>query len=83
MPVMMDGCWNNRGAARPRGFPNQGPVLCFWGVNDKFCPMSGATAIAESCPDARVVLLSRCGHWVMVEHAEFFNRQCIDFLREG
>mgnify|MGYP000682543201 CR=1 FL=1 len=59
------------------------PVLGFWGANDEFCPVSGATTIASQCPDARVMLLSRCGHWVMVEHAELFNRMCIDFLREA
>jgi 4,5:9,10-diseco-3-hydroxy-5,9,17-trioxoandrosta-1(10),2-diene-4-oate hydrolase len=58
------------------------PVLAFWGMNDKFCPVSGATTIAERCPRARVMLLSACGHWVMVEHTELFNRLSIDFLRE-
>ena len=33
-------------------------------------------------PDARVMLLSRCGHWVMVEHPALFNRMTIDFLAE-
>ena len=58
------------------------PVLAFWGMNDKFCPVSGATTIAERCPRARVMLLGECGHWVMVEHADLFNRLSIDFLRE-
>jgi 4,5:9,10-diseco-3-hydroxy-5,9,17-trioxoandrosta-1(10),2-diene-4-oate hydrolase len=57
------------------------PVLGFWGVDDKFCPVSGAMRIAEGCPDARVMLLSRCGHWVMVEHQELFNRMTLDFLK--
>ena len=30
--------------------------------------------------DARVMLLSRCGHWVMVEHPGLFNRTTLDFL---
>src|SRR5690606_15188675 len=50
------------------------PVLAFWGLNDQFCPVSGATAIADNVEDCRVVLLSRCGHWVMVEHTDLFNR---------
>jgi len=24
--------------------------------------------------------MNRCGHWVMVEHADYFNRECLDFL---
>ena len=59
------------------------PVFALWGVNDKFCPSSGAITIANHCKRARVTLLSECGHWVMVEHTEVFNRLSIDFLREA
>jgi 4,5:9,10-diseco-3-hydroxy-5,9,17-trioxoandrosta-1(10),2-diene-4-oate hydrolase len=38
--------------------------------------------IAEGCPRSRVLLLSQCGHWVMVEHAALFNRMSIEFLQE-
>jgi 4,5:9,10-diseco-3-hydroxy-5,9,17-trioxoandrosta-1(10),2-diene-4-oate hydrolase len=58
------------------------PVFALWGVNDKFCPVSGAMRIAESCKQSRVMMLSECGHWVMVEHTDLFNRLCLDFLRE-
>ena len=59
------------------------PVLGFWGVNDKFCPVSGAMTMAKSIANAQVILLSKCGHWVMVEHADTFNRQCVQFLTEA
>lgn len=59
------------------------PVLGFWGTNDRFNPVSGASKIVERCPQARVLLLNRCGHWVMVEHRELFNRTCVDFLQNG
>jgi len=59
------------------------PVLGWWGANDNFCPVSGATTLAKHCKDARVHLLSRCGHWVMVEHTEVFNRLTLDFLSQG
>jgi 4,5:9,10-diseco-3-hydroxy-5,9,17-trioxoandrosta-1(10),2-diene-4-oate hydrolase len=58
------------------------PVFAFWGANDEFCPPTGAAILAERCPRARVMLLSRCGHWVMVERADLFNRLSVDFLRE-
>jgi 4,5:9,10-diseco-3-hydroxy-5,9,17-trioxoandrosta-1(10),2-diene-4-oate hydrolase len=59
------------------------PVLGFWGVNDQFCPSTGANKILDRCVDARFVLVNRCGHWVMVEHRDMFNRTCLDFLRNG
>jgi 4,5:9,10-diseco-3-hydroxy-5,9,17-trioxoandrosta-1(10),2-diene-4-oate hydrolase len=59
------------------------PVLALWGAEDKFCPVSGALTIARTCKRARATILSECGHWVMVEHAAFFNRACVDFLREA
>src|SRR5208337_3185899 len=59
------------------------PVLGFWGINDRFNPVGGAMKILERCPQARFTLLNRCGHWVMVEHRDLFNRICLDSLRNG
>lgn len=59
------------------------PIMGFWGVNDQFNPVGGAMKIVEHAPQARMTLVNRCGHWVQVEHRDFFNRQCIDFLRNG
>jgi len=59
------------------------PVFGFWGADDQFNPASGATKLLQHCPQARLVLLNRCGHWVQVEHREMFNRLCLDFLRNG
>ena len=59
------------------------PVFGFWGVNDQFNPVSGTMKLMDNCPQARMVLVNRCGHWVQVEHREMFNRSCIDFLRNG
>jgi 4,5:9,10-diseco-3-hydroxy-5,9,17-trioxoandrosta-1(10),2-diene-4-oate hydrolase len=59
------------------------PVLGFWGTDDKFNPVSGAMKLMEHCCDARFLLINRCGHWVMVEHRETFNRMCLEFLRRN
>ena len=67
----------------PRLGELQCPILGFWGMNDKFCPASGAQTLMAACRNIRFVLLSECGHWVMVEHRELFNRTCLDFLGEG
>ncbi len=60
----------------------QCPVLCFWGANDKFCPSSGAAKIAGRCPNSRTMLISSCGHWVMVEYAKLFNELTLRFLED-
>ena len=59
------------------------PVFGFWGINDQFNPASGTMKLMDHCPQARMVLVNRCGHWVQVEHREMFNRSCIDFLKNG
>ena len=59
------------------------PILGFWGYQDKFCPISGAHTIISHCNDARMNMLSQCGHWVMIEHSEYFNKQRLQFLRDN
>lgn len=61
----------------------QAPIFGFWGTNDKFNPHAGILKVIENAPNARMLLLNRCGHWVQVEHPELFNRSCIDFLTKG
>jgi len=61
----------------------QCPVLCFWGANDKFCPASGASKIASRCANSRTMLISSCGHWVMVEYAKLFNDLTLQFLEDN
>ncbi|WP_438301956.1 alpha/beta fold hydrolase [Pseudomonas sp. NMS19W] len=61
----------------------QCPILGFWGMDDKFCPVSGAQTMMQLCQNIRFVLLSECGHWVMVEYRELFNRECLFFFQEG
>ena len=56
------------------------PILGFWGVDDGFCPPSGAMKFLLACPDARFVSYARVGHWVMVERADEFNHLATTFL---
>ena len=58
------------------------PVLGFWGTEDRFNPAGGALKFLQGCRDARFVLINRCGHWVMVEHSDYFNRECLGFLAD-
>ena len=59
------------------------PILGFWGLEDRFCPSSGAEKVVTACDNSRFVTFARCGHWAMVEHADTFNRYVVDFLRNG
>ena len=73
--------WDSVGSLAPRLPEISCPVFGLWGNEDQFCPVSGATTLAEACPDSRVLRISHCGHWVMVEHTATFNRLSLDFLR--
>ena len=59
------------------------PVLGFWGMNEKMMPDNGIMAMARNIRHLRLILVTQCGHWVMVEHQDMFNRACLDFLRHG
>ena len=58
------------------------PILGFWGLNDEFCPESGARHFLGACKDVRFMTFSRVGHWVQVERAAEFNRYSLAFLDE-
>lgn len=58
------------------------PIFVMWGLNDEFCPESGARHFLDLCSDARCMTFTRTGHWVQVERADEFNRHAIEFLRD-
>lgn len=59
------------------------PTLALWGLNENMMPESGILRLAKGLPDCRMVLVPNCGHWVMIEHRELFNRLVLDFLKHG
>jgi 4,5:9,10-diseco-3-hydroxy-5,9,17-trioxoandrosta-1(10),2-diene-4-oate hydrolase len=58
------------------------PALVFWGSEDKFCPSSGVWKLLAAGAPVQAELVNRCGHWVMTEYPELFNRRCLDFLEQ-
>lgn len=58
------------------------PILAFWGCNDQMMPESGLLALTRNARNMKLVVLSECGHWAMVEHEVLFNRECLTFLGE-
>jgi 4,5:9,10-diseco-3-hydroxy-5,9,17-trioxoandrosta-1(10),2-diene-4-oate hydrolase len=59
------------------------PTLSLWGLNENMMPDSGILRLAKGLPNCRMVLVPNCGHWVMIEHRELFNRMVVDFLKNG
>jgi 4,5:9,10-diseco-3-hydroxy-5,9,17-trioxoandrosta-1(10),2-diene-4-oate hydrolase len=58
-------------------------TLALWGINENMMPENGILRLAKGIPNCRMVLVPNCGHWVMIEHRELFNRTVIDFLKNG
>jgi len=58
----------------------QVPALLIHGRDDRVLHPEHALTLLAHLPDSRLVLLNRCGHWAMIEHAAEFNRLVTDFL---
>jgi pimeloyl-ACP methyl ester carboxylesterase len=56
------------------------PTLVVNGDEDVVTPLSGARALASKLADARVEVLSRCGHWPTLERPAECQRLLRDFL---
>ncbi|GAA0943039.1 alpha/beta hydrolase [Actinocorallia libanotica] len=59
----------------------QVPTLLIHGRDDRVVSYEHSLLLLAHIPDSRLVLLNRCGHWAMIEHAAEFNRLVTDFLR--
>ncbi|MBL1078475.1 alpha/beta fold hydrolase [Nocardia sp. 2] len=58
-------------------------TLLLWGRDDRVTPVEGALLPARQIPNVDLRIFSRCGHWVMVERKDAFERSVIDFLHHG
>jgi 4,5:9,10-diseco-3-hydroxy-5,9,17-trioxoandrosta-1(10),2-diene-4-oate hydrolase len=56
------------------------PVLVFWGCNDRMMPESGILALTRHGRNMKIIMLSECGHWAMVEQQALFNACSLEFL---
>lgn len=56
------------------------PTLLFWGRDDRVSPVDMAIMPMRLMPDVEVHILPNCGHWVMIEQKEAFERQAREFL---
>jgi pimeloyl-ACP methyl ester carboxylesterase len=58
------------------------PVLLVAGDTDPVAPMSMATALKDKMPNARLILLDHCGHWITIERAQESSRLIAEFLQK-
>lgn len=56
------------------------PTLLIHGRDDRVVSYESTLFLLARIPDSRAVLLNRCGHWAMIEHAEEFNRLVAGFV---
>jgi 2-hydroxy-6-oxonona-2,4-dienedioate hydrolase len=56
------------------------PALLIHGRDDRVVSFESTLFLAAQIPNARAVLINRCGHWAQLEHAAEFNRLVIDFV---
>ena len=56
------------------------PTLLFHGRDDRVVHFENSLRLVQLIPNARLVLINRCGHWLQIEHAAEFNRTVLAFL---
>lgn len=55
-------------------------TLIIWGREDRVNPMDQGLIMMKQIPNARFLVLPKCGHWAQWEKAEEFNRTVRGFL---
>lgn len=58
----------------------QVPTLLIHGRDDRVVPYENSLFLLAHIPNSRLVLLNRCGHWAMIEHAQEFNQVVANFI---
>ncbi|MCP2279549.1 Pimeloyl-ACP methyl ester carboxylesterase [Nocardia amikacinitolerans] len=57
------------------------PTLLTWGINDRQSPVDMLLAPMRLIPNAEVHTFPNCGHWVMIEAKQAFERLSLEFLQ--
>jgi 2-hydroxy-6-oxonona-2,4-dienedioate hydrolase len=56
------------------------PTLAIHGRDDRVLHYEHSLRLVATVADSRLMLLSRCGHWAQIEHADEFNRTVAGFV---
>jgi pimeloyl-ACP methyl ester carboxylesterase len=67
-------------ALRPAFAQTQHPTLLVWGREDRVSPPPYGERLAAELPHARLVVLERCGHNVMIERRGTYEQLVAEFL---
>lgn len=59
------------------------PTLLIWGENDTATPISDGEIMEKLIPDAGLVKIENCSHYVFLERAEYVNTIISTFLNGG
>lgn len=59
------------------------PTLAIHGRDDRVVSYEQSLRLVTAVPNARLLLLNRCGHWAQIEHATEFNRVVRDFVKNA
>ncbi|MDG3011021.1 alpha/beta fold hydrolase [Rhodococcus sp. D2-41] len=57
------------------------PTMLAWGRDDRQCPPDMAMIPMRLIPNAELHIFPNCGHWVMIEAKEAFERIALEFLQ--
>ena len=55
-------------------------TLILWGREDRVLPLDNGMILFKQIPRAQLQVIPQCGHWVMWERPELFNRVALSFL---
>jgi 2-hydroxy-6-oxonona-2,4-dienedioate hydrolase len=56
------------------------PMLAIHGRDDRVVNYEHSLRFTSAVPNARLLLINQCGHWVQIEHAAEFNRTVAAFV---
>lgn len=59
------------------------PLLILWGGQDRHHSVRDAFYLNEQVPGSQIAISPECGHLLMLDDPEFFNRALINFLETG
>lgn len=56
------------------------PTLALHGRDDRVVHFENSLRLVAAIPDARLMLVNRCGHWLQIERSAEFNRVVAQFI---
>lgn len=72
--------WSVMGELMAKLSKFKAPAMLIHGRDDRVVSMEATLRAASILPNARAVIINRCGHWAQLEHAHEFNRLVDTFL---